>query len=136
MRRSSLSLSILLLAACGDDGAPPAADADVGATPDQAVAAPRVGEACASGGACGVHLGEPLTCIKSHNGVTWSGGYCTLSCDKKKPSCPAGSTCEREPIFTALDEAHCFKECTYDKDCRSGYWCATTSYVCYPKAQP
>jgi hypothetical protein len=134
--RSALPLLLpLLLPACGDDGGDPPAP-DAGATPDAASAPATVGAACASAKACGVHLGTPLSCIKSHNGVTWSGGYCTLPCDKSKPSCPLESTCEREPIYTALDEAHCFKECTTNNDCRAGYWCSGSSYVCYPKARP
>lgn len=130
----TLLLPLSLLAGCSDDGEPPAGD---GAVPDQAApSGARVGEACTAASDCVTHKGKPLECITLHNGVKWLGGYCSLPCDTSKPDCPGDSVCEHQPIYTALDEAHCFKTCTWDKDCRDrGYWC-TFEGLCYPRANP
>jgi len=130
-----LLMMMLTPGGCGDDTGAPIADGGAEAAVD-AAAATQPGAPCASNSACGSHLGQPLTCLVMHNGVTWNDGYCALPCDKQAPVCPKGSACEREPIYSALDKAHCFVECTTDQDCRLGYWCSPASYVCYPKARP
>lgn len=78
---------------------------------------------------CGNSIGGPCTvptecpnqiCINAK--AYTPGGYCSKQCTVGQDStCPAGSTCVADAISGGI--AGCFKSCTGDKDCRTGYSC-------------
>ena len=73
----------------------------------------EMGDACTDNRDCG----SGLYCETD----SFTGGYCTASCDAGAPDCPRGSTCF--DIGTESSYQICFLDCDTNADCRTDYVC-------------
>jgi hypothetical protein len=118
------ALWIVLAAGCGSDNT----DGDAAVAPDLAVAADLatpdlakgepIGGPCTTNGDCAMGVCVPFP-----------GGYCSEPCANS--ACPSGATC-----VTSGQTSACLAACARATDCRPGYVCDPTYYVCVPAAPP